>query len=206
MKPLLLSALSLLTLAFISCTHSPKPPSKLTPEPALPPPAIAVSIDSYGLDPHKPLTAIWPDGTIVWSKDQKNGGPPYLTAKIDPTKITTLLTRLDGDGVFKKKPGDLMDIGPDSSYHRIDLARGKQHATLISWHELFERNPNLIATSHGIKSVGNKAEREKLIANDDPSYKAFRALWKDIRTSITRLIPKKGTPYQGNLDWKFPRH
>ena len=204
MKPLR-AALSLLTLPFSACTHSPTPPPKLTPEPALSPPAISVSIDSYGRDPHKILTAIWPDGTIVWSKDQQQGGPPYLTARIDPAKTTALLTRLDHDGLFKKKPGELISTGPDASYHRIDLTHGKQHASLISWHELFERNPKLIATSHGISSVENPAERAKLHATDDPAYQAFRATWKDIRTSITRLIPKHGKPYQGELDWKFPR-
>jgi hypothetical protein len=204
MNPRLLSALSLLILALLSCSLSLSPAQA---EPATPPPILAISIDSHGPTTHHVLTAVWADGTIVWSKDQKDGGTPYLTAKIDPAKVTTYLDKLEKDGVFKKKPDDLVHVGPDASYHRIDLTRGKQHVELISWHELFERKPNLIATSHGIQSEPDKEAREKLIANDDPSYRAFRTLWKDIRTFTTSLIPEngKGEPYQGELQWEFPR-
>jgi len=202
MKPSsrLLSVLSLVLLALASCALSPVHAESDAS------PAIAVSIDSHGPTTHQALTIIWPDGTIVWSKDQEKGGPPYLTAKIDPAKTTALLDKLEKDGVFKKTSDDLVHLGPDASYHRIDLLRGKQEYTyLASWHELSERNPNVIATSHGIQSEPDKAKREKLIASDDPAYKSFRTLWKDIRTSITGLIPKDGKPYQGELKWEFPR-
>jgi hypothetical protein len=204
MRPLILSAFSLLILALISCTLSLSPAQA---EPATLPPILAITIDSPARAKHNVLTAVWADGAIVWSKDQQDGGPPYLTAKIDPAKTTAFLAKLDKDGVFRKTPDDLVHVGPDASYHRIDLTHGKQHVDLISWHELFERKPNLIATSRGIQSEPDREARAKLIANDAPSYKAFRTLWKDIRTFTTTLIPEngKGEPYQGELKWEFPR-
>ncbi|RYD62527.1 MAG: hypothetical protein EOP84_34520, partial [Verrucomicrobiaceae bacterium] len=49
-----------------------------------PAPVIAVFIESSGLaapgadSGSRFLTAVWPDGRIIWSRDKKAGGAPYL--------------------------------------------------------------------------------------------------------------------------------
>jgi len=168
------------------------------------PPVLSVVIDSFG-HPHDLIAAVWADGTIIWSKDQDDGGPPFLTAKIDPAKTTTFLTKLEKDGVFKLKPDDLVHLGPDATYHRIGLIHGKLHTELESWHEIGERNPTTVATSTGLHYQVKKEEREKLINSDEASYKSFRKLWKEIRDFTTALIPKKGEAFEGELkEWPLP--
>jgi hypothetical protein len=167
-------------------------------------PVLSVVIDSFG-GAGDVLAEVWADGSIVWSKDQKDGGPPYLTAKIAPAKTTAFLAKLEKDGVFKQKPEDLCHLGPDATYHRIVLIHGKQNVILESWHELAERDPETVATSTGIHYQVGKAEREKLVNGDEPSYKAFRKLWKEIRDFTTGLIPKEGKPFEGKLkEWPLP--
>lgn len=168
------------------------------------PPALSVSIHrDLGSKPDV-IAAVWADGTIVWSKDPKNGGPPYLTAKIDPAGTAAFLTRMEKDGVFKKTADDLVHWGPDASYHRIELVHGKQHVYLESWHELYERSPKVVATSHGLSTLGDDETREQVLRRDQPSYRAFRKLWQEIRDFTARLIPDKGEPHDGDLGWEFP--
>jgi len=168
------------------------------------PPILSVIITSFG-SPGDVVTAVWADGTIVWSKDQEDGGPPYLTAKIDPTKTTAFLAKMEKDGVFKMKPADLSHFGPDATYHRLGLIHGKLYIELESWHELGERNPGVLATSTGLHYQVKKEDRQKLIDADEPSYKAFRKLWKEIRDFTTSLIPAKGEPLKEKLvPWPLP--
>lgn len=165
------------------------------------PPAIAVMIERFGTK-QDVLAAVWPDGSIIWSEDREDGSPPFLTAKIDPAKTAAFLAKLEKDGVFKKTDG-LFHLGPDASYHRIELLSGKKHVALASWHELFERNPKLVVSSHGVSSLDGRT-REQVMREDVPSYRDFRTLWKEIRDFTTGLIPKKGEPYQEELKLKFP--
>ena len=167
------------------------------------PPAIAVTIQIHEEPKPHILAAIWPDGTIIWSEDQKNGGPPYLTAKIDAAKLTAFLAKLEKESVFKKTADGVFQTGPDSSYHRIDLLSGKKHGSLASWHELFERNPKLVVSSHGVSSLDGRT-REQVMREDEQAYRDFRTLWKEIRDFTRGLIPKKGERYEGELKFKYP--
>lgn len=198
MKKSLLFALTPLFLTFFSLIL---PRACALPED---PPVLSVIITSFG-SAGDVVTAVWADGTIVWSKDQDDGGPPYLTAKIDPAKTTAFLTKMEKDGVFKMKPADLSHFGPDATYHRIGLIHGKLYTELESWHELGERNPGVLATSTGLHYEVKKEERQKLVDADEPSYKAFRKLWKEIRDFTTSQIPAKGEPLKEKLEpWPLP--
>ena len=180
----------------------------LSPVQAVPsePPAISVAFEgSSSTRPGGLIFAGWKDGTIVWSQDQKKGGPPYQTLKIDPAKLETLLAKLEKDGVFKKTPDDLVYYGPDASYHRIELLSGKKHVYLESWHEAYEgNNPKTVATSYGLTTLDKAKTREQTLSEDNDSYRAFRKLWSEIRDFTTKLIPDKGEPCEEEPKWEFP--
>ena len=174
------------------------------------PPAIAVFIESLGLaapgtdsSPHF-ISAVWPDGRIVWSRDQQVGGPPYLTATVEPARIQELLKQSAQRGLFSKRGLRRSWFGPDSSYHAIWLQSGSRHTRLETWHELFERNPKLVVINGGVGSL-NGRNRDEVIRNDTKEFREFRQLWSDLRAATTALIPPTGKSYSGALDFKLPR-
>jgi hypothetical protein len=166
------------------------------------PPAIVLEVDGFGKGAeHGVIVAVWPDGVIVWSGDQEKGGPPYRTGAVDAAKLRDFLARLEKDGVFKKDADFLVHLGPDSDFHSILLRSGKKSVALRSWHELFEANPKLVVTSHGVTSLDGQ-KRDDLLRADKKEYQEFRKLWGEIRSFTKELIPKEGKPYKGELKLK----
>ncbi len=177
---------------------------------AEPSPAMAVWIESFGKGaagtdsgPHF-ISAVWPDGRIVWSRDQQAGGPPYLTASIEPARITKLLKQFEQRGVFNRRGARRLWFGPDSSFHAIWLQSGTRHTRLETWHELFERNPKLVVINGGVTSLDGRS-REEAIRGDTKEFREFRHLWSDLRAAMTALIPPSGKGYSGALAFKLPK-
>jgi len=171
------------------------------------PPVLAVEFDSYGLREKKHLVlAAWPDGTIIWrvpGKDEEK--PVYKTGRTDAAEIAGFLTRMEKEGVFKKGDDFLNHVGPDASFHRIHLLKGKQHVELVSWHEVYEESPKVVATAHGLVYLQDGDTREKIEKEyNTPDYEAFRRLWREVRNFAGGLIPKEGMPYEGPLDFNYP--
>jgi len=173
-------------------------------------PAIAVFTESMGRvatgtdrGPHF-LTTVWSDGRIVWSRDQQKGGAPYLTARIEPTRVQELLKQFDERGVFKKPGLRRSWFGPDSSFHAICLSSGDRQTRLATWHEGFERNPNLVVINGGVTSL-NGRNRDEVIRSDTKEFQEFRRVWSELRAAITALIPADGQPYSGAMIFKLPQ-
>ena len=173
-------------------------------------PAIAVLTESIGLvapgtdsGPHF-LTVAWRDGRIVWSRNQQSGGAPYLTARIEPARITELLKQFEARGVFTKPGLRRSWLGPDSSSHAICLSSGNRQTRLATWHELFERNPKLVVVNGGVTSLDGR-NRDEVIRNDTKEFQEFRRVWSDLRAAITALIPADGEPYSGAMTFKLPQ-
>lgn len=177
---------------------------------AEPLPVIAVSIERLGggrpgsdVGPWV-LTAVWEDGRIVWAADQEKGGAPFLTAQIELKRVEELLGRRKAERVFDERSLRRSWFGPDSSYHSIFLRFGKRHMHIQTWHELFERNPNLVVVNGGVTSL-NGRKREEVIREDTKEFQRFRQVWMDLREAITGLIPARGEPYEGELKLNLPR-
>jgi hypothetical protein len=173
-------------------------------------PTIAVFTDSMGLaapganrGPHY-LTIAWSDGRIVWARDQQSGGPPYLTAQIEPSRVQQLLKQFAERGVFEKSGLRHSWLGPDSSYQAIWLSSGDDHVQLRTWHELFERNPNVVVINGGVTSLDGRS-REEVIGNDTKAFREFRAVWSDLRAAVSGLIPPDGAPYSDAIGFKLPK-
>ena len=168
------------------------------------PPAIALTIEVHEGPDDPILMAVWSDGMIIWAKDQVKGGPPFLTAQVDAAKVNEFLTRLEMKQVFEKDEYFFVHFGPSSDYHSLRIRSGKKQVELLSWHELFETNRNLIATSHGITSLDGE-KREDVLKADLKEYQEFRKLWSEIRDFTTSLIPREWKPYKQALKLKFEK-
>jgi hypothetical protein len=194
-----------IALAVIAILYAALPAGAADP----PQPAMAVTIDGGGRpsDPNaypRILMAVWPDGRIVWSEDQKKGGPPFRVATVKADSIEANLARFEKAAVFEQKSFRHSWFGPDSTYHSIWLRRGDRHTRIESWHELYEGNPNLVVVNGALTSL-NGRKREDVIASDTKEFQAFRKLWTDLRTATGVLIPKEGKPLTEPLKLKLPR-
>lgn len=170
-------------------------------------PVLAVEFDTYGLrDKKHLLLAAWPDGRIIWrvpGKDDKKA--VYKIGRTDAAKIAGFLARMEKEGLFKKDDDFLNHVGPDASFHRIHLSTGEKHAQLVSWHEVYEDSPKVVATAHGLVYLQEGDTREKISKEyNTPDYETFRKLWQEIRSFADGLIPKEGEDYAGPLDFKYP--
>jgi hypothetical protein len=173
-------------------------------------PAVAVFDESLGLaapgsDRGPRLRVeIWPDGRIIWSRDQRAGGPPFLSARIEPQKVQALLDRFERERVFDSKSFRHSWFGPDSSFTTIWLESTDRHTRLQSWHEGFEAQPHLVALSSGVTSLNGRT-REDALRTDTKEYQRFRQIWSDLRGAIAALVPKHGDPYTGSTALKLPK-
>lgn len=172
-------------------------------------PSIALTIDGGGMNADwesypRILMVAWPDGRVVWSVDQEEGGPPFREASVNPTTIKTTLTKFEKNGVFQKDTFRHSWFGPDSTYHSIWLCHEDKHTRVETWHELFETNPNLVVVNGGVTSLDGR-KRADVIASDTKEFQEFRKLWTDLRSELTALTPKKGSPLDGPLKLELPR-
>lgn len=173
------------------------------------PPAIAVSIEGGGMrldwqSYPRIIMAVWPDGKIIWSKDPTKGGPPFRVSRIEPAKIQALLKKFEKKSVLQIDEFRHSWVVPDSTYHSIWLSTGAEHLRVKTSHELFESNSNLVVANGYVSSLEGR-KREEVITSDTQNFQAFRKLWTDLRTSISRLIPLKGNPLAEPLKLKLAK-
>ena len=70
-------------------------------------------------------------------------------------------------------------FGPDASYVSIVIEVAGHSVTLESWHPLFEENPRLVVTSHGVGSLEGKT-REEVLKKEPAWYLEFRRVFDSI--------------------------
>ena len=162
-------------------------------------PAILVYEDSHGRRPDAPgrrkavEAAVWADGRIAW-----RAGDAMRQARIDPADVHALLERLLRNGAFGDGKVDLVHFGPDSGFEVIEVRHAGRVLRMRSWHELFERNPNLVVTSAGVGSLEGR-DRDAVLAAEPPEYRQFRRTWFDIRSAVRSWVPSDGQPFDGDI-------
>lgn len=72
-----------------------------------------------------------------------------------------------------------MMFGPDSGYISIKLINGKDEIHLASWHPLYEANPKLVVTSHGVTALDGR-KREDVLKADKAWYQDMRRIFDEI--------------------------
>ncbi len=140
-------------------------------------------------DPDGIIVAIWKNGNAIWSEDDMNGGTPYFKGTIGKAGFDKIINDLLKSGFFKISR-DLYHVF-DASYITITVVYDDNFRELISCHELFEQNENLVASDHGIESLEGR-DRNKVIEGGSSEYREFRKTWKQARTIIKSSIPDSG--------------
>ncbi len=173
-------------------------------------PAIAIFIEAHDLVAPGAerksglIVAIWPNGRIVWSRDQQGGGTPYFTARVDRRSVQAVLDRVEGERVFDSRSFRHSWFGPDSTFTTIWLQSGARHTRLQSWHEGFEQRPTLVALSTGVTTLDG-VTREEALRRDTKEYQRFRRIWADLRAGVSALVPRHGQPYNGSTELTLPK-
>jgi hypothetical protein len=152
-------------------------------------PAVLVTVTG-GRDSDQGILAAWADGVIVWSDNLVRGGAPYHVARIEPRAVAHVIDELARQGRWVGE----RRFGPDSRWTHIVVAAGSNVVIDVgSWHELYESNPALVATSTGIEPLAGRAHAE-VLARQPADYRAFRHRWEQVRARLLALIPASGEP------------
>lgn len=162
-------------------------------------PVVAIWRDDHGNAPTKDfgpfvITAIWQDGTVIWSKDNVRGGPPYFRGNIDPDGLESVLQGLAADEAFVVPYAYQNNFGPDSFFTAVYLFHKGLAFFSRSWHEMAEQNSKVVAASGGMLSLTalDGKSREEFLKDDKEDYLKYRQMWERIRRAITSLLPEKG--------------
>ena len=118
------------------------------------------------------IFAAWPDGFIVWSDDHLDGGPPYRSGRVDPRKVTALLTRFDQDGLFAHERLNNEHCGPHLPFTTVFIKSNNKHVMMRSWHELMEGSNEWVCDQDG-ETVLDGRHRLDVLRKAPPEYASF---------------------------------
>ena len=147
------------------------------------------------------ILAAWPDGFIVWSGDRLKGGAPYRTGRVDPKRMTALLTRFDKGGLLADERLERPNFGPDSQFTTIFVKSGKKQVEMCSWHELYEATDGLVVDHHGVYGLDGR-RRLDVMRKAPADYLFYRFVWAETRAKLADLIPGESTASEGKLVMK----
>lgn len=153
--------------------------------------SAAISIQG-GRESARGIVAIWRNGRVVWSQDQIEGGPPYHVGQADPKLVARALEEIRQAIVKNNWPSVRHHFGPDSLRTQIVVYDDQEKILeIVSWHELFEINENLVVTATGVEPLQGR-ERANVLAAQPATYRSFRQQWQYVKERMLQLIPETG--------------
>ena len=162
-----------------SAAATSRPVVAITYEHGYPPPGMT--------EPRRLIIAIYADGELRWSDDQRIGGAPYRSARVTPARVTRLLDDLHAIGFFTDPDVERhqVNFGPDASYTVLAAERGDAKQRLASWHDPAPGGFTLV-TEQGITTIkSGQPEPEP-----SKSYKQFTQVWAEARRLIYDVLPR----------------
>jgi hypothetical protein len=134
--------------------------------------------------------ALWADGTLCWSGDLQHGGAPYSVTHVGASQVTEVLEKLRS--ILDVRVGSAPSyVVPDSETSQLALLDGQQFLGMASSIEAFERNPDLVATEHGVDSLQGRDRRE-VTAAQSGAHQRLRTSWGKAVEALSSLIPPSG--------------
>src|SRR5262245_17974683 len=124
------------------------------------------------------ILVAWPDGNVVFSSKRVEGGAPYRGGRVDPKKVTDLLTWFDKDGLFADEMLNRAHLGPDSPFITVYVKSGNKKVKMKSWHELFETSGNMVANHRGAGPLEGRRRLDEL-RKAPAEYLFFRMVWSE---------------------------
>ena len=132
--------------------------------------------------------ALWESGDAVWFQPGDSGPALHRHARLAPGQVAALVAELEAR-ISSTARREFMVF--DTSHEQICVRTKGRELLLVSCHELFESNPNLVALSYGITSLESRA-REDALAKEPAEFLAFRRTWSDAKQAIRAALPKDG--------------
>lgn len=160
-----------------------------------------LGLASNGRAPQRLVFAAWPDGRVIWSEDQTQGGPPYRTATIHPARLEKALVTINRDGFFGDPALAQPKFGPDAQATVIYARTKRGELKMQSWHELYEADGKVVATDAGLTPLAGRS-RPDILRGATPEYLYYRVAWADIRRLASALIPVESQSTKGHLDMR----
>ncbi len=129
-----------------------------------------------GKPSHGLVLCIWPDGRAVWSHDMEEGGPPFLTGRVDPKRLQEFLRSARAKGLFTRT--SWFARGIDLPHQDANIIDGADHVTVDS--------------SFYYDLKGHHSASPEKITND--------VVLPYLRLNLEAMLPEKGTPLR---DFKY---
>ncbi len=142
----------------------------------------------------QPVLLIWPDGRIVWAEGEYPDQAWY-EGHLPADGLGALTAWIDEQGWFDDPTLRRWNTGPDAGCHIVRIVFGHKSLLMASWHDLYEENPNLVATHDGIEPL-NGRDRKNVLAGQPQDYQLFRSVWGQIRDEIHELVPDDRAPLE----------
>ena len=158
-----------------------------------------LGLASNGRSPQRLVFAAWPDGRVIWSEDQIQGGSPYRTATIHPAQLEKALVTINRDGFFGDPALAQPKFGPDAQTTVIYARTKRGELKMQSWHELYELDGKVVATDAGLTPLVGHS-RPDILRGATLEYLYYRVAWADIRHLASALMPAESKPTKGHLD------
>jgi hypothetical protein len=138
------------------------------------------------------VAAIWPDGQILWSADRVSGGSPYSAARVTTSEVAELVEHLRA--WIEECPAESRSYRiPDAAHQELTLLEGDRLSGLASCIDLFEIQPNLVATDHGIEGLEGR-DRSTIVTAQSQAHRDLRRTWKRCVDAVLATIPPGGKP------------
>jgi hypothetical protein len=131
--------------------------------------SLAAASPSYAI-----ISAIWPDGYVVWSGDRRRGGAPYYSGLVDPKKVAAVTAGFERDELFSIGSVNAPRLSIDTQFIELLVKAGKHKLSMRSSHELEGRN------------------RPDDLRKESAEHLFYRLVWSETRASLAELIPNSG--------------
>jgi hypothetical protein len=153
-------------------------------------PCIVIYVMNYFAEDPNIVFALWPNGRVIWSRDQLSGGSPYYESILDQKQIRHFFSVLDQEGVFKSSRNkyDYLPLSDLGKYHFITLCWKGKEAYYVSDHEFYPEHSNTRSVSWIYIDGPYKG---KIGSSDSAEYLEFRRDWSSIREKVGQLIPQE---------------
>ncbi|MBK7874462.1 MAG: hypothetical protein IPJ77_01685 [Planctomycetes bacterium] len=132
--------------------------------------------------------ALWESGDAIWLEPSDSGPASHRYARLAPGQVAALVAELKAR-IASTARREVMVF--DTSHEQICVRTKGRELLLVSCHELFESNPNLVALSYGIAPLEGRT-REDALAKEPAEFLAFRQAWSDAKQAIRAALPKDG--------------
>jgi hypothetical protein len=148
--------------------------------------------------------AAWTDGRIVWSSNLPDGGYPYYSDRIEPTRIEQFLKQSTEVSSATRSLKQYIIV--DSRYTTL-IARPAMGVglKLMSSHPAFAKNEKLKIEAGGI-SVASDQATTKPLTEKDQSFNQFRQDFDNLQQSLLNLAPTTTTKAAQRLKFEWFRN